>query len=137
MNDFAKKLEPGDVVEMKSGRLPSKESFRAAVESVREQDFSVFSTDLAEYSLSPEDLTFKFDSDDYEILKRSEASISVPEEAGGFHKGDRLCATVADPNGDVLEGTLVAAIDNLCYCITDDGQEFSAEIQYLRKVSSE
>ncbi len=130
-------IEPGDVVEMTTSRLPNSGPFRAAVERAEGMEFSVFSTDLAEYGLEPEDLTFRMDRNDFEILGFQKGEDAIPREAGGFAKGERLRTKVADPEGQFLEGAVVAAISGLVYCVADDGRDFTAETRFLEKRGSE
>lgn len=128
---LVQQLRPGDVVEMSTERLPALSKFKAAIESVEGGEFSVFSVDLAQYSLLPGELTFKVNGTDFSIIARTDAEIAVPNEANGFKVGDRLRTTVPDTEGYYLIGNVVAAIDGLVYLRTSENEPFSAEVKFL------
>ncbi len=127
-------IETGDVVCMKTSRLPSVEKFRAAVEFVKEDEFGVFSVELADFGLTPEDLTFKTNVDDYTIISRIPAAQAVPEETNGLTPGQRIKTLEPNEKGEILTGNLIAAIDGLAYCKTDDGEDFSVGVLFIEKV---
>jgi len=134
MNQWHQEIKPGDVLQMTNTRLPSAPTFKAAVESVGDGQFAVFSHELRRYSLSPQDLVFDHGQGDFHIHSRIDAKDAVPQESGGFQWGERLRTTVLADNGKFVEGTVVAALEGLVCLITDEGEDFTARIDYLQRV---
>jgi len=122
-------LKPGDVLEMCTNRLPDVERFKAAVESVGEGQFAVFSLDLAGFDIWAEDLTFDMDKADYHIFNVQEAETAVPKEALGLKKGDLVRTTDGQ-----RQGYVVAALDGFVYLISPDGEDWSCGSNHLVKV---
>lgn len=122
-------LKPGDVLEMSTSRLPNVERFKAAVESVGEGQFAVFSLDLSGYDIWAEDLTFDNDKLDYHIFNVQDAETAVPKEARGLKKGELVRTTDGK-----RQGYVVAALDGFVYLISPDGEDWSCGSNHLVKV---
>ena len=125
-NKVAEVLKPGDVVELSTARLPGVGRFKAAVESSGEGQFSVFTLELPQYYLSPEDLTFNYDGGDYQIHKRESSDHAVPAEAAGFKKGDLVKTT-----DGMREGYIVAALDGFVYLVSPEGEDWTCGVGHL------
>lgn len=134
MTKYSRKLRPGDLVQMRTSRLPTVSSFKAAVEATGEGQFSVFSAQILESGLPPVDLVFDEDGGDFQILRHQAAVDAVPVESGGFAQGARVRLTWPDELGELLEGRLVAAVDGLLYAVTDEGVDFSASRAFFELV---